>query len=122
MTPELELRLQKIEAMLAALIKSDRLTVHQTMAFNDGRNIQTAKNTGTIIATEGYTSASNAGQKLGFFGLSPKTQPTLSTGSGATNVYSTGYFADSSYGNNEIHMLNGIYQAMIGLGLIREIS
>lgn len=69
MTPEQESRLENIENILAALVKSDRYIIAKTMEFQDGRKIQVGKGTGTMIATE-------TTQKLGFFGKTPVVQPT----------------------------------------------
>lgn len=67
MTPEQELRLEKVEAMLSLLVGSDRYTVQKDMQLFDGRNIQVGRSIGTQIGT-------SALQKLGFFGIVPVLQ------------------------------------------------
>ncbi len=59
--------------------------------------------------------------KIGLFAATPIVQPTADTLNAATNVYSTTFFADDTYNNNEKNMINNIWNALIGLGIIREI-
>lgn len=106
-------RVRQLEKQLS-IEKSDRYVFQKDLQMFDGRKVLFGGNKGTQIGT-------TATQKLAFYGLTPKVQPTADTINAATNVYSTGYFADSSYNNNEMNMLNFIYQALIGLGIIREI-
>jgi hypothetical protein len=60
-------RTQYLEGLIGTLFYSDRFIIGKTMQFNDGRNIQTGKSTGTKIGTE-------ATQKIGFFGQTPIVQ------------------------------------------------
>ena len=57
---------------LKSLLATDRVTFQKHLQIFDARNVQVGKTNGTIIATEGGTS----GQKLGFFGKTPVTQPS----------------------------------------------
>ena len=79
MTPEELQRLERIEATLMELLKSDRYTIARTFQMLDGRNIQLGLTTGTKIGT-------SALQKIGFFNTTPVVQPstvaTLASGSG----------------------------------------
>ena len=68
MTPQELQRLARIEALLMALVKSDRYLLEKHLQIADGRNVQVGKTTGTMIGTE-------ATQKLGFFGNTPIVQP-----------------------------------------------
>lgn len=113
---ELELlrqRVSKLEGILRFVL-SDRLALDKDIQFLDGRNIQSATGTGTMIATAND-------QKLGFWGTAPVAQPTADTVDATPNTYGTAFFADSSYGNNELNMINAMFQALIGCGLIKEI-
>ena len=65
MTPD-QVR-QIIREELASLLKSDRYVFEKTLQIADGRKVQVGKGTGTMIATE-------ATQKLGFFGATPVVQ------------------------------------------------
>lgn len=114
MNPDLERRVAEIEGLLAQLIKSDRYIFQRTLQLLDGRNIQLASGTGSMIGTANS-------QKLGFFGGTPRVQATADTINNATNLYSTAFFADATYSNNEVNMLNNIWNCLIGNGLIREI-
>jgi hypothetical protein len=109
----LEQRVAHLEAQLAQLLKSDRMVLERTLQMADGRSIQVGTTTGTRIATA-------TTQKLGFWGLTPVTQPAASVGSSATNVHSTGYFASATYGNAEKNMLNYLWQGLVGAGLLKE--
>ena len=68
MTPQELQRLARIEALLMALVKSDRYLLEKHLQIADGRNVQVGKTTGTMIGTE-------ATQKLAFFGNTPIVQP-----------------------------------------------
>ena len=57
-----------IREELQGLIKSDRYIFAKDIQIQDGRKIQVGKSNGTQIATE-------ATQKLGFFGNTPIVQP-----------------------------------------------
>lgn len=98
---------------LSNFFRSDRYTLDRLLQLSDGKNIQVGKTTGTIIGTE-------ATQKLGFFGKTPIVQRPSHTGSVNTNEFGTSRFAASTYGITEQTMLNAIYQALFGYGLIRE--
>lgn len=82
MTPEQEARLERVEFLLAALVRSDRLMMHKTLQFDEGRNIQFGIATGTQIGTAPT-------QKIGFYGGTPQIQvqlPNPSTTSVTTTV------------------------------------
>lgn len=82
MDKNLEERVKMLEGLVAHLIKSDRYTIHKTMQFLDGRNIQTGNANGTIVATDEL-------QKLGFWGRTPVVRPTKidnPSGAGAAGV------------------------------------
>lgn len=64
---KLEERVKALEILIGAILFSDRFMIARTMQFQDGRNIQVAKGTGTKIGTE-------ATQKLSFWGVSPVVQ------------------------------------------------
>lgn len=68
----LEERIRILEEKLNALEKSDRYTIHKTTQFFDGRNIQVGLTNGTKIATD-------ASQKLGFYGVTPVVQQSAIT-------------------------------------------
>jgi hypothetical protein len=80
-------------------ISDARIAFQVVGAFADGVNLTFGTTTGTQIGT-------TANQKLGFFGKTPITQPTL----GAAT-------AGSSYTTNELAMLNAVYSAMRAIGL-----
>jgi hypothetical protein len=67
-----------------------------------------------------FAALSTSSTKLGFFGTTPVTQRTADTVNAQTNEFSTEFFADNTYGNNEKNMLNIIFQSLIAYGLIRE--
>ena len=74
---------QIIREELAYMMKTDRFTMNKDIHMGDGRNIITAQGTGTMIGTE-------ASQKLGFFGKTPKVQvPTASVPSTAAGIVIT---------------------------------
>lgn len=58
-----------IRQELRNLVLGDRITITNLLQMMDGRNIQTGKTTGTMIATE-------ATQKIGFYGKTPVAQQT----------------------------------------------
>lgn len=60
-------------------------------------------------------------KNVGFYKRNPIKQPTADTINAATNIYNTSFFADATYGNNEVNQINNMWNAMIGLGLIKEI-
>jgi hypothetical protein len=80
-------------------ITDARVAFQVVGAFADGVNMTIGTATGTQIGTA-------ANQKLGFFGKTPITQPTL----GAAT-------AGSSYTTNEQAMLNAVYSAIRAIGL-----
>ena len=61
---------QIIREELALLLGQDHFVFSKQIQILDGRNIQTAKGTGTKIGTEGGAT----GQKLGFYGVTPIVQ------------------------------------------------
>jgi hypothetical protein len=65
----------------------------------DGANITLGSATGTQIGTA-------PGQKLGFFGKTPTTQPTMGSAT-----------AGATYSSNEQAMLQAVYNAVRSLGL-----
>ena len=79
----LKQRIAYLETQLQQLIKTDRYTFNKDIQMSDGRNIIAARSTGTMIATE-------ASQKIGFFGKTPKVQvPTASVPSTAAGIIIT---------------------------------
>jgi hypothetical protein len=80
-------------------ITDARVAFQVVGAFADGVNLTLGTTNGTQIGTA-------ANQKLGFFGKTPITQPTL----GAAT-------AGSSYTTNEQAMLNAVYSAIRAIGL-----
>lgn len=54
---------------LMNLVKSDRFFFERHLNFADGRDVQVGKGTGTTFATE-------ATQKMGFYGAAPVAQQT----------------------------------------------
>ena len=80
-------------------ITDARVAFQVVGAFADGVNMTFGTTIGTQIGT-------SANQKLGFFGKTPITQPTL----GAAT-------ASSSYTTNEQAMLNAVYSAIRAIGL-----
>lgn len=73
-------RIQALEDRLAVLDRTSSFTMYKTLQMLDGRNVQTGKDNGTILATE-------ATQKLGFWGTTPYAQLAApSNPSGGTTV------------------------------------
>lgn len=72
------------------LVTNERYTFQKHLQIFDGRDIQTGRKTGTMIATKGYgdESVTDPGQLLGFFGTPPVNQPD--TVADATNQGLTG--------------------------------
>ena len=81
------------------VITDNRQCFNVVGSWADGVNISL----GTVLGTQIGTSTN---QKLGFFGKTPSTQPTMGPSS-----------AGSSYTANEQAMLNAVYSAMRSLGL-----
>lgn len=76
----LESRVKALETMLAMLITPERYTVQKNIQMFDGRNIQTGRTTGTIIATA-------SDQKLGFHGATPTIrQAAITPPSGGATI------------------------------------
>lgn len=78
-----------IRKELETLNKTDRYTFEKDIQILNGRSIQLGKGKGTMIGTEGYgdASATDAGQKLGFYGTTPVAQQAAITPpSGGTTV------------------------------------
>lgn len=98
MTPQEKREFEQLKLIVASLIKTD-----------------------TKIMTITKDIAHASGARAGFFGLTPKVQPTADTVNPATNLYSTAFFADATYSNNEMNQINNMWNAMIGLGLVKEI-
>ena len=75
MTPEQERRLKRVEDLLSALIKSDRLFLTKDLQFADGRRIVAGRSEGLQIGTYGagpFRGAAVANpEKNGFFGATP---------------------------------------------------
>lgn len=87
MTPD-QIR-QIIREELQNFIKEDKYLVDKLLKFNDGRNIQLGKTTGTKIGTE-------TTQKLSFYGNTPISQKSvrpLSVGGITTDLASWGFYA-----------------------------
>ena len=102
MPNSLELRVAELEKIIADMRKSDRYVFAKDVQIMDGRDIQLAKGRGTMIGTE-------ASQKLGFYGATPVIQQP-----GAA------YVADATYNNNEMNMLNYMFQAGVAYGLFTQ--
>ena len=65
LTPEQENRIRQIVAeTLQGFVGTDRYTFQKHLQIHDGKNIQTGRTTGTIIATA-------TDQKIGFFAKAP---------------------------------------------------
>ena len=82
MPPNLESRVEYLEKMLSLLVKPDRYTIQRNLQIFDGINIQTGLNSGTKIGTA-------TDQKLGFYGVTPVTQPAR-PGSTVGQIITTG--------------------------------
>jgi hypothetical protein len=63
----LEQRVQFLESVINALLKSDRYLFEKTIQLADGRNVQLGRTTGTKVGL-------SALEKLGFFGATPVVQ------------------------------------------------
>jgi len=101
MTPQEKQRMEYLEGIVAQLVKSDRYIIGKTLAFNDGRNIQTGRTTGTIICTA-------TDQKIGFWGQTP-----VGVQAGAAGT------AGGTYSGTEMAMINIMYTALRNLGIIQ---
>ena len=72
----------------------------------DGKNIQTGRTSGTIIGTDGYTSATDQGQKVGFFGKAPIVQPAhIASPAGGGTVDNESRAAINSILSNVLELL-----------------
>jgi len=80
---ELTQRVNHLEGLLFAILKSDRMMIEKNMQMADGRNVQLGKTTGTKFGTEGGAT----GQKIGFFGATPVVQQTASAPASVANIY-----------------------------------
>ena len=82
-----------IKDELGSLLKSDRYLIERMMQFNDGKNIQLGKTTGTKLGTE-------TTQKLGFYNATPIVRPSALTAE-------VGGTIDGTYGAaEETEMIN----------------
>lgn len=80
MTPEQEQLLVEVRALLKSFTASDKYVFNKLVQLLDGKGIQTGRSNGTTIATE-------ADQKLGFWGKTPVIQPAaISSPSGGATV------------------------------------
>ena len=98
-------RLTNLEGIIGALVFSDRYIIGKTMQFQDGRNIQLAKGTGTKIGL-------SATEKLGFYGKTPIVQVGA-----ITSPTSQGATYDQSTANTLKTAIDAIRTALINLGL-----
>ncbi len=64
---QLNRRIEVLENIISQFAKSERYIFEKDVQFQDGRNIQTGKGTGTKIGTD-------TDQKVAFFGAPPETQ------------------------------------------------
>jgi hypothetical protein len=91
-----------IREELAHFMKQSKFVFDRPMQIMDGNDITLAKNVGTRIGTEGY-SASSGGQKLAFFGKTPRVQ------------YPTGYLIQpSGGGGSSADAIDNYARARIG--------
>jgi len=104
MSPEIEQlnnRITYLEGIIASLVKSDRYIIAKTLQFNDGRNVQFGRSTGTMFGTA-------TDQKIGFWGKAPVG--VQAGGAGSAGVTWTG---------TEQAMLNYAYTALRNLGILQ---
>ena len=102
MTPQELLRLERIEGLLAQLVKSDRYTIQRSIQMFDGRNIQLGLTTGTKIGT-------STSQKIGLWNTTPVDQPAAISGVTVTGA------AEDSVARTAI---NSILAALREIGII----
>ncbi len=98
-TPHVRLATVVAGSSTISSIIDNRQCFHVVGSWADGVNITL----GTAVGTQIGTSTS---QKLGFFGKTPTSQPTMGTAT-----------AGASYTSNEQAMLNAVYAAVRALGL-----
>lgn len=113
-----------IQEEFIQFLSPEKYTFQKHIQMFDGRNVQTGRTTGTIIATKGYgdESATDVGQKLGFFGVTPVVQPR-STGeaTGFTAGAGTSVLDDSTFTGNTgsiAYTIGDIVKHLKNLGLI----
>lgn len=79
-TTQLKNRIQLLENLLFALVKSDKYYFGKSITLADGLNMALSSGTGTRIGTA-------TGQKLGFYNVTPVDQPaTISDPSGGATI------------------------------------
>jgi hypothetical protein len=98
-TPHVALATVVAGATTISSITDNRQCFNVVGSWADGVNITLGSATGTQIATA-------ATQKLGFFGKTPTTQPTMGAATAGT-----------TYTSNEQTMLQAVYNAVRALGL-----
>ena len=77
---------QLIAEELAKFIRNDRWIFDKNIQILDARHIQVGRTNGLKIGTEGYVSASNQGQKIGFYGVTPVVQHAAISSPGSGGV------------------------------------
>lgn len=102
MTPEqMTQKIIELEHRLNRFDQLERLLFDRKIQMADGVKIQTGLTNGLTIATAST-------QKLGFYGATPVTRRTGTTG----------LTADATYGGDEIILINEAHQALLAYGLI----
>ena len=100
---------QIIREELYNLFKTDRIIFDKNIQILDGRNIQTGRSNGTMIAEK-------ADQKIGFFGKTPAIQQTTSVSAGSFNAVSgTTVLAGSTFSG---YTIGKVVEALRNLGLL----
>lgn len=111
----LEAKVDTIERFLSVFIGSDRYTIQKDLQIFDGRNISTAKGTGTQICTE-------VDQKLAFWGKTPIVQPLTIANPSLSTVTDAGNTTNNNAINANFTALDTAVEALISrmaqIGLI----
>lgn len=109
----LKQRVDYLESVIKDITYSDRFLFSKTLQFQDGRNIQTGRGTGTKIGTA-------ADQKIALYGETPIVQqnaiatPTVSSVVGADTVDAT--VVGSNFTNLKT-AIDSIRTALINIGI-----
>lgn len=99
---------------------NERYTFQKHLQLFDGRSIQTGRETGTKIGTEGYVDANDEGQKLGFWGTTPIIQPDTVSDPSISTV--SGTEDDATINSNFTNLkasVDAIIDALQSAGLMR---
>lgn len=113
-TASLENRVKALESLLGNMLLSGKMVLSKDIQMQDGRNIQLAKGTGTIIGTE-------TNQKLGFFATTPVVQQTPQLSNGMTQNSGTAVLEGSTFAGNggaNEYTINDIVWALKVYGLL----